>query len=55
MCKLCVEMVKQEQKVLEVLDSDWLVRLEYSFQNDFKIYFVTEFVRGGELFTLLTN
>ena len=26
-----VEMIKQEQKVLEILDSPWLVRLEHSF------------------------
>jgi len=50
-----VEMIKQEQKVLEVLDSTWLVRLEHSFQNDYKIYFVMEFVKGGDLFNLISS
>ena len=47
------EMIKQEQRVLEVLDSPWLVKLEHSFQNDFKIFFVTEFVQGDDLFNLM--
>ena len=36
------KMLEMEQKVLEILDSPWLVRLEHSFQNDYKIYFVME-------------
>ena len=41
--------------MLEILDSPWLVRLEHSFQNDYKIYFVMEFVKGGDLFNLIAN
>jgi len=34
-------------------DHPFLVGMEYVFQSEFKIFFVMEFVRGGELYTHL--
>ena len=33
----------------------FLVKMEYIFQTDSKVYFVMIFVRGGELFTHLNK
>ena len=37
------------------IDHPFLVSADVVFQTDYKIFFIMEFVRGGELFTLLRN
>jgi len=44
-----------EKEILKKLNHPFLVSLEYIFQTDYKIFFVLNFVRGGELFTHLAN
>jgi len=39
-----------ERRILEELDSPFVVKLAYAFQTDDKLYFVMEYVQGGELF-----
>jgi RAC serine/threonine-protein kinase len=45
-----LEHVLSENRVLQTLDHPFLVRLYCSFQTDDRLYFVMEFVAGGELF-----
>ena len=44
-----------ERKVLEALSSPFIVEMAYAFQTEDKLYFVMEFVSGGELFFHLKN
>lgn len=39
-----------ERKVLGNMDSNFIVRLHYAFQTPGKLYFVMEYMAGGELF-----
>ena len=32
-----------------------MVKMEYAFQDEERLYFIMEFCRGGELFTHLRN
>jgi serine/threonine protein kinase len=41
---------KTERKILEKIDHPFIVHLQYAFQDDKKLYLVTEFMQGGELF-----
>jgi len=41
---------KAEKSILTRLDCPFLVKLHYSFQTPDKLYFVMDFVNGGELF-----
>ena len=42
-----------ERKILEECDNPYIVKLHYAFQTDTKLYFVMDFLNGGELFTYL--
>lgn len=44
-----------EKEVLKNVNHPFLVGLEYIFQNELRIFFVLNFVRGGELFTHLAK
>ena len=44
-----------EKEVLKDVNHPFLVNLEYIFQNELRIFFVLNFVRGGELFTQLSK
>lgn len=35
--------------------SDWIVRLQFSFQDHKYLYMVMEFMPGGDLVTLMSN
>lgn len=50
-----VESTKLEKEILLKANHPFFVRMAYIFQTDQKIYFVMNFVRGGELFTHLQN
>mmetsp|Transcript_32648 Transcript_32648/g.23596 ORF Transcript_32648/g.23596 Transcript_32648/m.23596 type:complete len:174 (+) Transcript_32648:135-656(+) len=42
-----------ERDILEKITSPFIVKLYYAFQTDFKLYFVMDYLNGGELFTHL--
>ena len=39
-----------ERDILEKIDSPFIVKLQYAFQTPTKLYFVMDFLNGGELF-----
>lgn len=39
-----------ERKILETNDCPFIIKLEYAFQTNDSLYFLTEFAQGGELF-----
>ena len=39
-----------ERDILEKIDSPFIVKLHYAFQTPGKLYFVMDFLNGGELF-----
>lgn len=45
-----VEHTKSERAILMKLNHPFLVRLHYSFQTADKLYFIMDFINGGELF-----
>lgn len=50
-----IESAKMEKKILLNNKHPFLVKMSYVFQTDQKVYFVMNFIRGGELFTHLSN
>jgi serine/threonine protein kinase len=42
-----------ERKILQSGKHPFIVDLKYSFQTEKKIYFIMEFIDGGELFAAL--
>ena len=44
-----------ERKILEMINSPFIVKLEYAFQTPNSLYLITEFAQGGELFFHLNN
>lgn len=45
-----VEHTKAERAILENISHPFLVTMRYAFQTDTKLYFVLDYMRGGELF-----
>jgi serine/threonine protein kinase len=39
-----------ERDILEKIDSPFIAKLHYAFQTPAKLYFVMDFLNGGELF-----
>lgn len=50
-----VRHVLTERDILTTAQSEWLVRLLYSFQDEKSIYLAMEYVPGGDFRTLLNN
>lgn len=50
-----LEHTKTEKNILQNLVHPFLVNLNYSFQTEDKLYFVMDYVNGGELFYHLQN
>ncbi|XP_020586296.1 serine/threonine-protein kinase tricorner-like [Phalaenopsis equestris] len=48
-----VEHVKAERNLLAEVDSDCIVKLYYSFQDDEFLYLIMEYLPGGDMMTLL--
>ena len=44
------ENIKLEKDILFNIDHPFIVNMEYVFQNEFRIYFLMKFIKGGELF-----
>lgn len=42
--------IKNERKIMEMLDHPFIIKLKYAFQNRQKLYLLTDFCPGGELF-----
>ena len=49
------ESIKSERTLLASLDNPWIVKLIYSFQDPQNLYYVLEFVQGGDLSALLNR
>lgn len=45
--------VRTEKEILTTANSPWVVNLRYSFQDDFFLYLVMDFLPGGDLMSLL--
>lgn len=45
-----IDHTKTERQIMEKLNHPFIVKLYYAFQDEKKLYFVTEFMQGGELF-----
>lgn len=50
-----IEHTRTERSVLARVDSPFLAKLHYSFQNDENLFLVMDFINGGELFHHLSN
>ena len=48
-----MENTQVERMILEKLSHPFIVKLHYAFQTPERLYFVIDFLNGGELFTLL--
>jgi len=46
---------KAERDILAETRHPFIVTLHYAFQTEGKLYLILDFVRGGDLFTRLTN
>jgi len=42
--------IKTERKIMEMITHPFIMKLEYAFQNKHKLYLLTKFCPGGELF-----
>ncbi|EAR87236.2 Serine/Threonine kinase domain protein (macronuclear) [Tetrahymena thermophila SB210] len=45
-----IENALNEKKILQFSDHPFVVKLKFCFQNEFNIYFIMEYMPGGELF-----
>ena len=50
-----IENTKIEKEIMKNANHPFLVNLEYVFQTPGKIFFVMKFMRGGELYTLISK
>jgi len=50
-----VEHTKSEKSILMKLDFPFLVKMHFAFQTEDKLYFVMDYINGGELFYHLTR
>lgn len=50
-----MENIQLEKDILRQIDHPFLVNMEYVFQNEYRIYFLMKFVKGGELFRHLVE
>jgi serine/threonine protein kinase len=47
--------VKTEKKIMETIDHPFVIKLRHAFQNELKLYLLTEYCPGGELFYHLSR
>ena len=50
-----MENIQLEKDILYQISHPFLVNMEFVFQNEFRIYFLMKFVKGGELFRHLVT
>ena len=53
--KNLMDKTQAERMILAECRSPYIVRLHYAFQTQNKLYFIIDFLNGGELFTYLKN
>lgn len=49
--KESLEKAKVEKELLETVEHPFLVSLEYAFQTKQKIFFIMNFIKGGDMFS----
>lgn len=49
------EYIKSEVNIMKTLDTEYAVKLYYSFQNETNLFFVMDYMNGGDLGNLLRN
>ena len=49
------ENVQREVDIMKNLNTDYVVKLYYSFQNETNLFFVMDYMNGGDLGSLLSN
>ena len=47
--------IKTEKKIMEIVDHPFIMKLNYAFHNPQKLYLITNFCPGGELFFHLSR
>jgi len=47
--------LKLEKDILYSVDHPFIVSMDYVYQNDFRIYFLMKFIKGGELYRHLSK
>lgn len=47
--------IKLERDILFNIEHPFIVGMEYVFQNEYRIYFLMNFIKGGELFRHLVK
>jgi serine/threonine protein kinase len=47
--------IKTEKRIMEIVDHPFIVKLRYAFHNKQKLYIITKFLPGGELFFHLSR
>lgn len=50
-----MDSIKLERDILNETDHPFIVSMDYVFNDDFRIYFLMDFVEGGELFRHLVK
>ena len=50
-----VDHIENEKKILERIEHPFIVSMDYVYQNDFRIYFLMKFIKGGELYRHLSK
>lgn len=45
--------IRAEKDILSEAHNEWIVDLKYSFQDDYYLYLVMEYLAGGDLMSLL--
>ena len=45
-----VDSIHLEKLILEKIDHPFIIRMEYVFTDEARIYFIMDFIEGGELF-----
>lgn len=49
------ESLKLEKDILYNVEHPFIVSMDYVFQNDLRIYFLMNFIKGGELYRHLSR
>lgn len=47
--------IKTEKRIMENMDHPFIIKLKYSFHNNQKLYLITDFCPGGELYFHLSR
>ncbi len=45
-----VEYTKTEKRIMENIDNPFLCKLVWAFSTEYKVFFVTKYMGGGEMF-----